>query len=208
MKGRSSTVVPTGPDLPRGGRCSLGVLKARYFTRSQRRSSRVAVGALAKDRLENEYREDYALLRFFRAAVGEAGVLRARLRDRWFSSAWAAISTRSGCSAAGAIAALRSGNFCFNSSSGSNRSPIFSKRDMTFGASNTSKPASFFLSARSTSSQLTGVDAVGCSLARREYTATVVLCSSFWLQSTKTLPVRRLFFMSETTCCGCSCSNN
>ncbi len=63
------------------------------------------------------------------------------------------------------------------------------------GASNTSRLASFFLSARSTSSQVTGVETVGCSRARSEYTATVVLCSSFWLQSTKTLPVRMLLHL-------------
>ena len=54
-------------------------------------------------------------------------------------------------------------------------------------------PASFFFRQRSTSSHVTGVDTVGCSRARNEYTAIVVLCSSFWLQSTNTLPVRRFF---------------
>ena len=41
-----------------------------------------------------------------------------------------------------------------------------------------------------TSSHVTGVDTVGRSRARSEYTQTVVLCSSFWLQSMKTLPLR------------------
>ena len=59
-----------------------------------------------------------------------------------------------------------------------------------------------------TSSHFTGVETVGCSRARNEYTATVVLCSSFWLQSTRTFPVRTCFFMSETTSSGCSCSSN
>src|SRR3712207_8878580 len=43
----------------------------------------------------------------------------------------------------------------------------------------------------STSAHVTGVDTVGRTLARSEYTHTVVLCSSFWLQSISTLPVRR-----------------
>ena len=47
---------------------------------------------------------------------------------------------------------------------------------------------SFFFNVFSTSSQVTGVDTVGCSRARSEYTETVVLCSSFWLQSTNTFP--------------------
>ena len=41
-----------------------------------------------------------------------------------------------------------------------------------------------------TSSHVTGVDTVGRGRARSEYGAMVVLCSAFWLQSTKTLPGR------------------
>ena len=40
---------------------------------------------------------------------------------------------------------------------------------------------------RSTSSQVSGVDTVGCGRARSEYGATVVLAGLFWLQSTKHL---------------------
>ena len=50
----------------------------------------------------------------------------------------------------------------------------------------------------STSSHPTGVEAVGVSRARSEYTQTVVLCSSFWLQSMKTLPGRLAFVISDT----------
>ncbi len=46
------------------------------------------------------------------------------------------------------------------------------------------------------------MDTVGRSLARSEYTHTVVLWSSFWLQSTSTLPPRIDFFMLETTSSG------
>src|SRR5580658_9098898 len=60
------------------------------------------------------------------------------------------------------------GSFCCNLNTGSKRSPIFSTRAKTSFASNTRRAASFFLSACSTSSQLMGVDTVGCSRARRE----------------------------------------
>ena len=44
--------------------------------------------------------------------------------------------------------------------------------------------------------------AVARGWARSEYTHTVVLCSSFWLQSISTLPPRRLLVMRETTSSG------
>src|SRR5207245_9588899 len=53
-----------------------------------------------------------------------------------------------------------------------------------------------------TSSQVTGIDTVGRSRARSEYTQTVVLCGSFWLQSRSTFPERSDFFIFETTSCG------
>jgi hypothetical protein len=46
-------------------------------------------------------------------------------------------------------------------------------------ASKVSKSGSPFFLAFVTSFQLTGVETVGCSFARSEYTQTVVLCSSF-----------------------------
>ena len=49
---------------------------------------------------------------------------------------------------------------------------------------------------------MTGIETVGRSRARREYTPTVVLCGSFWLQSTSTFPPRSDFFMLETTSSG------
>ena len=51
-------------------------------------------------------------------------------------------------------------------------------------------------------SHRSGVETVGRSRARSEYTATVVLCSSFWLQSTKTLPARRRFVMRDVIVSG------
>ena len=62
--------------------------------------------------------------------------------------------------------------------------------------------------AASTSSQVTGVETVGRSFARSEYTLTVVLCSSFWLQSISTLPPRSDFVMRDTTCFGCCFSSS
>src|SRR5207302_4280048 len=121
-------------------------------------------------------------------------------------SAWAAISTASGSGAA-AASLPKSGNFCLSFSTGSKRSPNLSTRSNTCGASKTSRLGSFFLNVRSTSSQVTGVETVGRSRARSEYTAMVVLCSSFWLPFTKTLLVRRAFFMSDTIKSRCSCSN-
>src|SRR5664279_295095 len=100
------------------------------------------------------------------------------------------------------------GIFCFNFSTGSNRSPYFLARANTSSDSNTSKVGSPFLRQFSTSSHFTGVETVGRSFARNEYTHTVVLWSSFWLQSTSTLPVRSAFFMSETTSSGCCRSSN
>src|SRR5258708_39841037 len=110
------------------------------------------------------------------------------------SSAWAAISILS--------SAGNFGSFCLMVSTGANRSPTFLTRSRTWAASKTSREASFFFRHFSTSSQLTGVETVGLSRARSEYTAMVVLWSSFWLQSTKTLPVRIAFFISETTISG------
>ena len=51
----------------------------------------------------------------------------------------------------------------------------------------------------STSSQVTGVDTVGRGRARSEYTATVVLCRLFWLQSMKTLPGRAFLAIVDVT---------
>jgi len=54
----------------------------------------------------------------------------------------------------------------------------------------------------STSAQVTGVDTVGRGRARSEYTLMVVLCGSFWLQSTSTFPTRSCFFIRSTTSSG------
>lgn len=58
-----------------------------------------------------------------------------------------------------------------------------------------------------TSSHPTGVDAVGRSVARSEYTHTVVFFASFWLQSISTLPVRCAFVIRETTRSGSAASS-
>src|SRR5215216_4108861 len=96
------------------------------------------------------------------------------------------------------VAAFRSGSLCFSFRTGSNRSPCLSTRFSTSLASKRRMSGSERLSARSTSFHSTGVETVGCSLARSEYTETVVLCSSFWLQSTSTLPFRRFLAIFET----------
>src|SRR5664279_589265 len=67
------------------------------------------------------------------------------------------------------------GIFCFNFSTGSNRSPNFLARANTSSDSNTSKVGSPFLRQFSISSHFTGVEIVVRSLARNEYTQTVVL---------------------------------
>src|SRR5664280_3665281 len=67
------------------------------------------------------------------------------------------------------------GIFCFNFSTGSNRSPNFLARASTSSDSKTSKLGSPFFRQLSTSSHFTGVEIVGLSLARNEYTQTVVL---------------------------------
>jgi len=59
----------------------------------------------------------------------------------------------------------------------------------------------------STSSQLTGVETVGNWRARSEYGATVVLEPLFWLQSTRTLPVRSALVIRDTARRGCSRSS-
>ena len=57
---------------------------------------------------------------------------------------------------------------------------------------------------RVTSSQARGVETVGRGRARSEYAVTVVLCRSFWLQSTKTFPARRSVLMMTVTRSGSS----
>ena len=56
----------------------------------------------------------------------------------------------------------------------------------------TGGPAPRPVATASTSSQVSGVDAVGVGWARSEYGATVVFAAAFWLQSMKILPGRRL----------------
>src|ERR1700674_5500647 len=84
------------------------------------------------------------------------------------ASPWAAMLMASSTFSDSAASPANCGSFCFSFCTGSNRSPIFSTRASTSFASNTSRPASFFFSACSTSSQVTGVETVGCSRARRE----------------------------------------
>ncbi|CAH0326101.1 hypothetical protein SRABI128_05164 [Microbacterium sp. Bi128] len=52
-----------------------------------------------------------------------------------------------------------------------------------------------------------GAATVGRSRPRSEYGTIVVLAALFWLQSTSTLPVRRVFFMSLTARSGWSASS-
>src|ERR1700680_1361443 len=103
-------------------------------------------------------RADFFAADFFFGTAFRGGAL--------FPSACAAISMCSGFFAT--VRDLRSGNRCFNVMTGANRSPSLSTRETTCGASNTSRLASFFLKVRSTSSQVMGVDTVGCSRARNE----------------------------------------
>src|SRR2546430_16385298 len=53
-----------------------------------------------------------------------------------------------------------------------------------------------------------GVETVGCSAARSEYTHTVVLRLSFWLQSIRTSPRRRDLVIRETTRSGSAPSSS
>ena len=67
----------------------------------------------------------------------------------------------------------------------------------------------FFLACALNLLPFTGVETVGCSRARSEYTATVVLCSSFWLQSTKHFAgAEILLHIGDDQIPGCSCSSN
>src|SRR5438876_8351697 len=60
------------------------------------------------------------------------------------------------------------GSFCFNFSTGSKISPCFSTRPRTLSERNLRRSAFFFFKQLATSSQVTGVETVGSSLARRE----------------------------------------
>src|SRR5207253_5930778 len=98
------------------------------------------------------------------------------------------------------------GSLCFSFSTGSKRSPSFSTRARVLSERNFRTSALFFFRQLATSSQVTGVETVGSSLARSEYTQMVVLCSSFWLQSTNTFPLRTAFDMFDVTRSTCSFS--
>src|SRR5215472_11830561 len=100
-----------------------------------------------------------------------------------------------------------SGSFCFSFRTGWNRSPICSTRCSTASESKTRKSGSRASRQPATSSHVTGVETVGRSRARSEYTLTVVLYSSFWLQSISTLPSRSVFRCMCTTCFGRSRSS-
>src|SRR6266851_2174872 len=100
------------------------------------------------------------------------------------------------------------GSFCFFLMIGSQRSPCLATRARTWAESNTSRLGSFFFRQFSTSSHVTGVDTVGRARARSEYTFTVVLYSSFWLQSMRTRPVRSSLSCLCTTSSGCCSSNS
>src|SRR5580692_8652385 len=71
-------------------------------------------------------------------------------------------------------------------------SPNLSMRFNTSFASKRSRAGLPDLAHLSTSSHVTGVDAVGSGRARSEYTQTVVFDELFWLQSMRTLPSRKV----------------
>ena len=127
---------------------------------------------------------------------------RSRPRSRRSSSAIpttssSSSSTRPDRRGHGALARSASGASASPSGSSAKRSPCSSTLARTSGASNTrSRPPA---AASSTSSHVTGVLTVGRGRARREYTATVVLCRLFWLQSMKTLPARADFAIVDVT---------
>src|SRR5262249_51622093 len=60
------------------------------------------------------------------------------------------------------------GSFCFSLSTGSKRSPFFSTRARTWSERNFKRSAFFFFEQLATSSQVTGVETLGSSLARSE----------------------------------------
>src|SRR5271167_24929 len=70
---------------------------------------------------------------------------------------------------------LTDGSFCFNFNTGSKRSPNFFVLSSTWSDSNTSSLGSPFFRQLSTSSHFRGVETVGLSRARNEYTHIVVL---------------------------------
>src|SRR5689334_9610515 len=59
------------------------------------------------------------------------------------------------------------GSFCFSFSTGAKRSPFFFTRATVWSDRNFSKSAFFFFKQFSTSSQVTGVETVGSSFARK-----------------------------------------
>src|SRR4029077_12344837 len=81
-------------------------------------------------------------------------------------------------------------------------------RARTCSESKTSRDGSPDLKHRSTSSHDTGVETVGRARARREYTLTVVLYWSFWLQSISTRPLRSSLSCLCTTRSGCCSSKS
>src|SRR4051812_23548329 len=60
------------------------------------------------------------------------------------------------------------GSFCFSFSTDAKRSPCFLTRSTVFSQRNLSRSAFFFFRQLATSSQVTGVETVGSSLARNE----------------------------------------
>src|SRR5207247_10311653 len=95
---------------------------------------------------------------------------------------------------------------CLSLSTSSKRSPIFSTRVRVLSERNFSSSAFFFFRQLATSSQVTGVETVGSSLARSEETQTGVVCSSFWLQSTNTVPFLTDFDRFDVTALPSSCT--
>src|SRR3954463_5604960 len=69
----------------------------------------------------------------------------------------------------------RGGSFCLSVSTGSKRSPNSATRLRAASESKASSCGSFLLKHFFTSSQVTGVETIGRSFARSEYTQTVVL---------------------------------
>src|SRR4029077_18930449 len=100
------------------------------------------------------------------------------------------------------------GSFCFFLRTGSKRSPCLATRARTCSDSKTRSLGSPALKHFSTSVHDTGVETVGRWRARSEYTLTVVLYWSFWLQSISTRPVRSSLSCLWTTRSGWRSSNS
>src|SRR5688500_10748040 len=109
------------------------------------------------------------------AATSEQGMYGERARNVWLANKECTAYIRS---------------FYFSVSTGSKRSPCFLTRARTSSGEKRNASGSPRFQSFSNSAHVSGVEICGLGVARGEYTDTVVLCSSFWLQAVSELFLR------------------